>query len=50
MKSLNYLSEVITVYIKNYRIGGTPQLVTGVGYKYNAKQHWFAGVNFNYCD
>jgi hypothetical protein len=39
-----------TVYIKNYRIGGTPQFVTGIGYKYNAKQHWFAGLNFNYCD
>lgn len=38
-----------TVYIKNYRVGGSPQLVSGVGYKYNAKRHWFAGVFFNYC-
>lgn len=35
-------------YIKNYRIGGTPQTVTGIGYKYSDKRHWFVGVNYNY--
>lgn len=39
-----------TVYWTNYKVGGTPQLVAGLGYKYNAKQHWFAGVNLNYFD
>jgi hypothetical protein len=39
-----------TVYLKNYRVGGSPQFVSGIGYKYNAKKHWFAGVYFNYFD
>lgn len=39
-----------SVYLKNYRIGGAPQIVGGLGYKYNAKKHWFAGAYFNYFD
>ncbi|MCC6372168.1 MAG: hypothetical protein IT236_14285 [Bacteroidia bacterium] len=39
-----------TVYLKNYRVGGSPQLVYGIGYKYNAKKFWFAAVNFNFFD
>ena len=38
------------VYLKNYRIGGSPQLVSSFGYKYNAKKLWFAGINVNYLD
>ena len=38
------------VYLKNYRVGGSPQLVSGIGYRYNAKKLWFAGINFNYFD
>ncbi len=39
-----------TVYLKNYKVGGTPQLVSGLGYKYNGKKFWFAGIYFNYVD
>lgn len=38
------------VYLNNYRIGVSPQLVAGVGYRYNAKKFWFAGITFNYFD
>ncbi|MDI1353293.1 MAG: hypothetical protein PSX36_00150 [bacterium] len=37
-------------YLKNYRIGGSPQLVTGVGYKFSGKKFWFAGIYGNYFD
>jgi hypothetical protein len=39
-----------TAYLKNYKVGGSPQLVAGFGYKYNAKKFWFAGFYFNYFD
>ncbi|MGZ3882617.1 MAG: hypothetical protein ACXVP0_09415 [Bacteroidia bacterium] len=39
-----------TVYLNNYKVGGTPQMVLGLGYKYTGKKYWFAGVNFNYFD
>ncbi|MBK9284439.1 MAG: hypothetical protein IPM51_08975 [Sphingobacteriaceae bacterium] len=39
-----------TTYLKNYKIGGAPQMVTGVGYSYNGKKFWFAGINFNFID
>jgi hypothetical protein len=39
-----------TVYLKNYRVGSSPQLVSGIGYKYNGKKFWFAGLYFNYFD
>lgn len=39
-----------TVYLKNYRIGGVPQTAVGVGYKYNARKHWFIGAYLNYFD
>lgn len=39
-----------TVYLKNYRVGGSPQWVSGIGYKYNGKKFWFAGLYFNYFD
>ena len=38
------------VYLKNYRVGGSPQMVAGLGYKYNGKKYWFAGLYFNYFD
>lgn len=37
-------------YLKNYRIGGSPQFVSGIGYTYNAKKLWFIGINYNYID
>jgi hypothetical protein len=39
-----------TAYLKNYRIGGSPQLVSGIGYRYVGKKFWSAGLNFNYFD
>lgn len=39
-----------TVYLKNYKVGGTPQLVAGLSYKYNGKKFWYAGLSFNYFD
>lgn len=37
-----------TVYLKNYKIGGTPQTIAGLGLRYNSKKFWYAGVYFNY--
>ncbi len=39
-----------TVYLKNYKVGGTPQMVMGLSYKYNGKKFWYAGLSFNYFD
>lgn len=44
------LAENRTVYLKNYRIGGTPQTLGSVGIKYSGAQFWFAGVNVSYFD
>ena len=35
-------------YLKNYYVGGCPQTVLGLGYRYISKQHWFAGLYANY--
>lgn len=47
-------SEVVgvdrTVYLKNYRLGGMPQMAANVGFKYSGAKFWFAGVNGNYFD
>ncbi|GIV30062.1 MAG: TonB-dependent receptor [Bacteroidia bacterium] len=37
-----------TVYLKNYKIGGTPQTVAGLGLRYNSKKYWYIGIYFNY--
>jgi hypothetical protein len=37
-----------TVYLENYNVGGTPQTVAGIGYRYNDKRRWFIGVFGNY--
>ena len=45
-------SEVLatdrTVYIKNYHIGGTPELAATIGVKYSAPKYWYIGANANY--
>jgi hypothetical protein len=38
------------VYWNNYKVGQSPQLVTGISYKYSGKKQWFAGISFNYFD
>jgi hypothetical protein len=35
-------------YIKHLRIGATPQTVTGIGYRYQGKKSWSAGITGNY--
>ncbi|MCX7728227.1 MAG: hypothetical protein N2203_02040 [Bacteroidia bacterium] len=37
-----------TVYLKNYKIGGTPQTLAGLGIRYNSKKYWYVGIYFNY--
>ena len=44
-------AEVLTdriVYIKNYRIPGTPQQAFSAGIRYNSPKYWFATLSFNY--
>jgi len=44
------IAEDRTIYIKNYDIGGMPQLAGTFGLKYNSPKYWFAGANWNYFD
>jgi hypothetical protein len=44
------LTQNETVYLKNFNIGGTPQLASTFGLNYHAPQFWFVSVNFNYYD
>ncbi|HKC68472.1 MAG TPA: hypothetical protein VKG26_09590, partial [Bacteroidia bacterium] len=37
-----------TVYLKNYHVGGTPELASSIGVRYNSKKYWYAGVYLNY--
>lgn len=37
-----------TVYIKNYRIPGTPQQAYSAGIKYNSPKYWFVNLSVNY--
>ncbi len=46
--SAEVLAEERTVYIKNFHIGGTPEMAASIGGKYNAPKYWFVGVNANY--
>lgn len=39
-----------TVYLKNYRVSGSPQTAYNVGIEYNSPKFWFATLNFNYFD
>lgn len=38
------------VYLKNYRLGNSPQLISSIAYKFTGKKNWFAGFSFNYVD
>ncbi len=40
--------ESRTVYIKNYKVGETPQQIATLGLKYNGKNFWFVTVNGSY--
>lgn len=38
------------VYLKNYRLGNSPQFVSALGYRYNGKKFFSAGLCLNYFD
>jgi len=44
------IAEDRTIYLKNYDIGGMPQLAGTFGLKYNSPKYWFVGANWNYFD
>lgn len=46
--SAEVLASNRLVYIKNYHVGGAPELAASIGFKYNAPKFWFVGVNANY--
>ncbi|MFI5141621.1 MAG: hypothetical protein ACHQII_04640, partial [Bacteroidia bacterium] len=37
-----------TVYLKNYHVGGTPEVASSIGVRYNSKKYWYVGVYYNY--
>jgi hypothetical protein len=37
-----------TAYLKNFRIGGTPQSAFNLGLNYNSPKFWFVNLNINY--
>lgn len=39
-----------TIYLKDYYVGGTPQLVSGFTYKYMGKKFWNVSATFSYFD
>lgn len=42
------LAEDRTVYLKNYFVGGFPQMAASLGTRYNAPKYWFVGASINY--
>ncbi len=38
-----------TIYVKNFFVGGSPQMASTIGLKFN-KNYWFVDVNANYYD
>jgi hypothetical protein len=46
-------AEVLTdrlIYMKNFRIDGTPQKAYSVALSYNSPNYWFVNLSFNYFD
>ncbi|NAW52003.1 peptidase [Elizabethkingia argentiflava] len=37
-----------TAYLKNYKLGGTPQQAFSIGLKYNSPKYWWISGNWNY--
>jgi hypothetical protein len=44
------LFDARTAYLKNYKVGGAPQSVAGISYRYSGKKFWNAGFTFNFFD
>jgi hypothetical protein len=43
------LFEGRTVYLQNFRIGGTPQCIAGAGYKFAGRKGLFLNLTFNFA-
>jgi hypothetical protein len=39
-----------TIYMKNFKINGTPQRAYSLALSYNSPKYWFVNVSFNYFD
>jgi len=37
-----------TIYLKNYHVGGMPEVAGSIGVRYTGKKNWYAGVYVNY--
>lgn len=46
--SAEVLADERSVYIKNYHIGGSPEMAASIGGRYNAPKYWFVGLSGNY--
>jgi hypothetical protein len=46
--SAEVLAEGRKVYMKNYKLGNMPQTAGSLGFKWNGKKYWFAGINSSY--
>ena len=46
--SAQILADNRTVYMKNFKIGNMPQTGGAIGFKWNGKKYWFAGINASY--
>ena len=46
--STKLLEENKTIYLKNYKIGESPQTVSSIGLRYRSPKYWFVGADFNY--
>lgn len=45
-----FLLDKMDIYSKNFRVGGSPQLVVGSAIQYRNNQAFFAQINWNYLD
>ncbi len=46
--STKLLEEKKTIYLKNYKLGDSPQTASSIGLRYRSPKYWFVGADFNY--
>jgi len=46
--STQLLEENKTIYLKNYKLGDSPQTASSIGLRYRSPKYWFVGADFNY--
>jgi len=39
-----------TIYLKNFFVGGTPQVARSIGFNYNFPNYWYLNINNNFFD